>query len=328
MVRASAAIQRAMVTFCWLPPDRRCTSPCARVSICSRSMALTTVARSRRMLIGPQLRRRGAEGQRDVLAHRALHQRAPRCGRPAHRRCRRDGVDRVAELHRLAVDLDRCRRTAGSSRPAPRTARPGPGLRAPRRRRPRRRARSKETSLSLVPTRRLRTARRGRAGARRCLLAAVRAATWVLTMRAPSISSTIFSSTPGTMSTTPTVSPSRSTVARSQSAEISTKRCEMKITERPASALAAHHLEHLFGEVGRQGRRHLVEQQHVGLDGQRAGQIEHAQDGQRDVARGVAEVEIGNAEFAHPVRGTARPACRSGEDWTATSRSGISDGSW
>ena len=39
-VRASAAIQRAIVTFCWLPPDRRCTSRCARVSICSRSMAL------------------------------------------------------------------------------------------------------------------------------------------------------------------------------------------------------------------------------------------------------------------------------------------------
>ena len=62
---------------------------CARVSICSRSMAPTTLAPLRRMLIGPQLRKAGAEGQRDVLAHRALHQQAPRRGRRGHRRCRR-----------------------------------------------------------------------------------------------------------------------------------------------------------------------------------------------------------------------------------------------
>jgi hypothetical protein len=31
-----------MVTFCWLPPDNRRTSPCARVSICRRSIAAPT----------------------------------------------------------------------------------------------------------------------------------------------------------------------------------------------------------------------------------------------------------------------------------------------
>ena len=66
-------------------------------------------------------------------------------------------------------------------------------------------------------------------------------------------------------------------------------------------ALAAHHVEHALGEVGGQRRGHLVEQQHVGLDGERAGKVEHALDGQRNVARGVAQVEVGNAEFAHPV---------------------------
>ena len=126
---------------------------------------------------------------------------------------------------------------------------------------------------------------------------------------APSISSTICSSTPGAMSTTPTVSPSRSTVARSQSAEISTKRCEMKMTERPGLALAAHHVEHALGEVGRQRGGHLVEQQHVGLDRQRARQVEHAQHGERNVARGRRAGRDRERRARAPSRGTARPAC-------------------
>ena len=35
IVRTPPATQRAIVTFCWLPPDRRRTSPPARASICS-----------------------------------------------------------------------------------------------------------------------------------------------------------------------------------------------------------------------------------------------------------------------------------------------------
>ena len=51
-------------------------------------------------------------------------------------------------------------------------------------------------------------------------------------------------------------------------------------------ALALHHIEHALDEVGRQRRGHFVEQQHVGLDGQRPRQIEHPLDRQRDIARG------------------------------------------
>ena len=39
IVRTPPATQRAIVTFCWLPPDSRRTSPWARVSIWSVSMA-------------------------------------------------------------------------------------------------------------------------------------------------------------------------------------------------------------------------------------------------------------------------------------------------
>ena len=49
---------------------------------------------------------------------------------------------------------------------------------------------------------------------------------------APSMSSTIRSSEPAVTSTTPTVSPSRRTVARSQTAAISMSRWEMKMTAR------------------------------------------------------------------------------------------------
>ena len=127
----------------------------------------------------------------------------------------------------------RAARRAGSSRRARRTARPGPGPRARRRRRPRRCGGRRRRRGAWC--RRAGSAPRGAAGRRRWRGGARGgAAARALSIRAPSISSTICSSTPGAMSTTPTVSPSRSTVARSQSAEISTKRCEMKMTERPA----------------------------------------------------------------------------------------------
>ena len=80
-------------------------------------------------------------------------------------------------------------------------------------------------------------------------------------------------------------------------------------------ALAPHDVEHLFGEIRRQRRGHLVEQQHVGLDRQRAREIEHAQDGERDV-RAPSRGDRGRARRApRPSPGTARPASRSGADW-------------
>ena len=75
-------------------------------------------------------------------------------------------------------------------------------------------------------------------------------------------------------------------------------------------ALAAHDVEHALGEVGGQRRGHLVEEQDVGLDGQRAGEVEDAQDRQRQVAHHGVQVEAGDAELASPRPGTARRACR------------------
>ena len=60
---------------------------------------------------------------------------------------------------------------------------------------------------------------------------------------------------PAVTSTTPTVSPSRSTVARSQTAAISIIRCEMKMTRAVAATLAADDLEHALGQVRRAGPR-------------------------------------------------------------------------
>ena len=91
--------------------------------------------------------------------------------------------------------------------------------------------------------------------------------------------------------------------------------------------LPAHHLQHPLGEVGGQRRRHLVEQQHVGLHGQRPGEVEHAQDGERNVARRVAEREVGDAELAHPLAERLDRRLRQPQV-LRTSRSGISDGSW
>ena len=121
------------------------------------------------MSIGPQLPSAGAERQRDVLAHRALHQQ--RLGAVAGH-VGDAGADRVGGMAEAAPPGRRprwCRRRAGSSRRGRRTARPGPGPRARRRRATSPSRRSKETSSSLVPTRRLRTreARRPRLRRRR-----------------------------------------------------------------------------------------------------------------------------------------------------------------
>ena len=74
----------------------------------------------------------------------------------------------------------------------------------------------------------------------------------------------------------------------------------MKITERPVSRWRADHVEDLLRQVRRQRRGHLVEQQDVGLDGERAGEIQDAQDRERQVARHLEQVEVGHAELAAP----------------------------
>ena len=74
-------------------------------------------------------------------------------------------------------------------------------------------------------------------------------------------------------------------------------------------ALAADDVEHPLGQVGRQCGGYFVEQQHVRLDGQGARQVEDAQHRQRQVACGLADVEIGERRARGPSRGTAPPAC-------------------
>ena len=86
-------------------------------------------------------------------------------------------------------------------------------------------------------------------------------------------------------------------------------------------------VEDALGEVGGQRRGHLVEEQDVGLDRERAGEVEDAQRGQRQVAGEVAEVEAGEAEVADPV--AERADGRGGEpEVVGDVEVGISDGSW
>ena len=63
---------------------------------------------------------------------------------------------------------------------------------------------------------------------------------------------------------------------------------------------SADDVEHSLGEVRGQGRGHLVEEQHVRVDGQRARQVEDAQDRERQVTdRGMA-IQGWHAELADP----------------------------
>ena len=80
--------------------------------------------------------------------------------------------------------------------------------------------------------------------------------------------------------------------------------------------LVADDVEHPLGQVGRQRRRHLVEHQHMGLDGECAGQVDDAQRGQGQVARHLREVEVADAQLRQPVaegldRGLGQPKVRS-----------------
>ena len=59
-----------------------------------------------------------------------------------------------------------------------------------------------------------------------------------------------------------------------------------------AAALAADDLEDPLGEVRGQRRGHLVEHQHVGLDGERAGQVDDPERGERQPPRHARQVEV------------------------------------
>ena len=103
-------------------------------------------------------------------------------------------------------------------------------------------------------------------------------------------------------STTPTVTPSRRTVARSQTAAISIMRCEMKMTERSPPRMPPDDLQHPLGEVRGQRRGHLVEHEDVRLDGQRPGEVDDPQRRERHAgAPGAVRSRSLEAELVHPV---------------------------
>ena len=183
----------------------------------------------------------------------------------------------------LPVDLDRRRGRAAGTPPAPRKARPAPAPPAPRPPAPRPACRSKDTSVELVPVaqapdRQPRRAARGagrrapRRGRRRCATA-------------PSIISTICSSIPGTIGTDPhrhPVAQHRRAVADLRDLGEAVRDVDDRPVPRPPAPAPPGSRSH---EVRRQGRRHLVQQQHIRLDRQRPRKIEDAQRGQRQVPR-------------------------------------------
>ena len=68
-----------------------------------------------------------------------------------------------------------------------------------------------------------------------------------------------------------------------------------------AASLAADHLEDALGEVRGQGRGHLVEHQHVGLDRHRAGEVDDPERGQRHAPRHARQVQVVEAQLVEPV---------------------------
>ena len=232
IVRTPPATQRAIVTFCWLPPERRWTSRRRAPRSAACSTALPTMPLSLPQADRAPVAHRAPKKAGDVLADRALHEeRLSAVGRDVDK-AGADRVGRMAEQTGLPSTVNVP--PAGRSAPAAcRTARPGPGPRAPRRRAPRP-GRGRMSRRAAAAALRLRDADARRPGSARRPPRCRRARALPGPRRSsPSISSTIRFSDPAATSTTPTVSPLRSTVARSQMRAISIMRCEMKMTDRP-----------------------------------------------------------------------------------------------
>ena len=65
-------------------------------------------------------------------------------------------------------------------------------------------------------------------------------------------------------------------------------------------ALATHDLEHPLGQVGGERRGGLVEDEHIRVGGQGTRQVDDPERGQRQVAHGILEVQVGDAQLRHP----------------------------
>ena len=88
-----------------------------------------------------------------------------------------------------------------------------------------------------------------------------------------------------------TLRPLRRMVARSHSCRTSVSRWVMNRTERPSDFPVPHDGEHVLRLVGGQGSGDLVEEQQMGVLRQRPGQVEQAEDREREVLDGGVEVE-------------------------------------
>ena len=102
----------------------------------------------------------------------------------------------------------------------------------------------------------------------------------------------------------------------------------MNSTERLRSRQLAHHGEHPLGEVRRQGGGDLVEEQQLRVEREGAGEVEHAQERQRDVAHLLAEVEAVEVHVGEVLRAPASMSAPVRRRFSATVRSGAIAGSW
>ena len=291
-----------MVTFCWLPPESWRTSDAARVSIWSRLIAALTFVRSAPIAIGPHDRTPAMYG-------RATFSRIDRCISSPSARSAGTYTSpalmasrRMPERDGSAIDLEFA--PVGSARAGEDVEQLILALAleggdaedlagAQVERDVVESAADAQVANGEPWRRRLDRVTGSRAGRH--------LAPRTYPTRSPSMSSTIRSSEPSLMSTTPTVAPSRRTVARSQTAAISISRWEMKMMQRSDPRWLPMTCEHPLGQVGRQRGGHLVEHQDMGLDRERARQVDDPQRGQRQVARDVGQVQVADAQLLQPV---------------------------
>jgi hypothetical protein len=118
---------------------------------------------------------------------------------------------------------------------------------------------------------------------------------------APSIISTRRSSTPGSIFSVADAAP----VAQHRGAVAKLRDLGEAVGDvdhaAPVLGLRTRDAQHALHEVGGQSGGHFVEQQHVGRAGQRAGEVNDPQRGQRQVADHRVEAQFGVAQLGHPV---------------------------
>ena len=249
----------------------------------------------------PQRRSRATDGQRDVLADRALHEQGlGAVGRHVHQ-AGPDGIGRVPERHRGPVDEELA---------AARTLRPGEDVEQLVL--PLALERHDAEHLTRVELERhvlelgagAEAAGRGAAAVASGLDDRPWRSPWLRSGNAstsPSISSTIRSSEPAVTSTTPTVTPfaqhGRSVADGGDLDHAMGDEDDRAI----AAPLSADDLEDALGQVRRQCRGHLVEHEDVGLDREGAREIDDPERRQRYPPRQARQILTLEAQLANPV---------------------------